>query len=203
MPTTTFLNELGTGNLSTTGDVTIMDGTFAGAEIAAGTSLSSGVASSFNFDSSFTVACWIKASNTISGLIDAVRFAEEPSGDGKFRLHCDYGAGDNNWVVYDSLQNNIFVNLLSPWVLDTWNLCVCYYDSVNGVIGYSLNGAAATTAVIANPIADVPAGSLTVADPNNEGDLTCSMLAFWSRVLTAAEITALYNGGTFPIKYPF
>jgi len=79
----------------------------------------------------------------------------------------------------------------------TYGFVVAYHDSVNNLIGVSLNGAAAqtashTTGVLAGS-AEFRVGSLGTDAAFLNGDL--DQVGIWKRVLSSAEITTLYNSG--------
>jgi hypothetical protein len=81
----------------------------------------------------------------------------------------------------------------------TWHLVHAWHDSINNLIGISVNAGAAdtvsySTGCFSNTSARIEFGSNEHASTGFwEGII--DEVGFWSRVLTSGERTALYNGG--------
>lgn len=88
--------------------------------------------------------------------------------------------------------------------LSTNYLIVAWHDSVNNVLGISVNNTSESTvahsAGVYDGTADFCIGA--IANPTHFFDGLVGNVHIWNRVLSSAERTALYNGGT-PIFYPF
>jgi hypothetical protein len=88
----------------------------------------------------------------------------------------------------------------------TWYHVVGWHDSVNNQIGISVNGVATTASYSGGAIDG--AGAFRVgaywseADGNGRWDGLIDEVGLWKRVLSAAERSALYNGG-LGLAYPF
>jgi hypothetical protein len=99
-------------------------------------------------------------------------------------------------------------NLGSPSI-NTWYHIVCYHDSVNDVIGIIVNnGTPDTTAhtqgVYNNTTDKFGVGFLAweSGSPTSEFNGRVDETGVWTKVLTAQEITDLYNSGS-GLTYPF
>jgi hypothetical protein len=91
-------------------------------------------------------------------------------------------------VLYSSFANA---------TTDTWYFVVCQYDAQRGVIGISINDGAFDAMNVA-PLRSSDNPLFVGADHgppwnNLTGDL--ARLGMWNRLLSSAEITALYNNG--------
>jgi hypothetical protein len=85
----------------------------------------------------------------------------------------------------------------------TWYLVIAWHDSVNNVVGISVNAGTADTAVTTGVPADKTATFYIGADQAvSNWDGRIDEVGFWKKVLTATERTTLYNGGVGR-TYPF
>jgi hypothetical protein len=85
----------------------------------------------------------------------------------------------------------------------TWYLVVAWHDSVNNLVGISVNGGTADTAATTGVPADKTATFYIGADQAvSNWDGRIDEVGFWKKVLTATERTNLYNGGAGR-TYPF
>ena len=82
-----------------------------------------------------------------------------------------------------------------PYNDDTWHHLALVYASTTETFSYYIDGALQDSGPLAGPLAG--ATSLGLAYPNGfaNGPIDMDSVSIWSRALTAAEITTLYNGG--------
>jgi len=200
------LTENGTGGIaSTTGkisnarDFEVADGDYF--SLADNADLSTG-------DIDWTIAAWVQIESKGSGDdreiaskgdTDSFEYAFDFSfADDRFRLRVCSGASFANLTTV--LANNFG----SPSTA-TWYHVVCWHDSVNNVIGISVNaGTANTTAYSAGTFDSTK--QFRIGAYNGFGGIYWDGLidefGFWKRVLTSGERTSLYNGGS-GLAYPF
>ena len=77
----------------------------------------------------------------------------------------------------------------------TWYFVVVYHDSVNNLIGISVNGGAFDTTAHSTGIYNATS-DFTISNPANVLDGRVDELAFYGRMLTSGEISYLYNSGS-------
>jgi hypothetical protein len=152
----------------------------------------------------FSFAAWVNFSTLVNsnGLANAIHFREvdgthfnflyvRPSG----LLACYvYGNGS---VSYDETGSHALS-------LNQWHHLVMTYDSVSGLVGY-VNGAVDGTAAANGPIAAIAANSYighNNLSSGREPNAIIDEAGIWSRAITSAEVTALYNFG-LGTTYPF
>ncbi len=85
----------------------------------------------------------------------------------------------------------------------SWFHVVCWHDAGGNQLGITINNGTPDTLSYSAGVADTTASFRCGASPFNEyypGRIDES--AFWKRILTAGEITSLYNGGA-GLVYPF
>lgn len=101
---------------------------------------------------------------------------------------------DSNGTAIDTAVNADTFGAVST---ATWYFVVAWHDSVNNVIGISVNDISDTAAHSAG-VFDGTAAFAIGARVNADGDYFDGIIdevGFWKRVLTSAEITELYNAG--------
>lgn len=159
-------------------------------------------------DIDWTIAAWVQIESkgsgddreiTSKGDTDSFEFAFDFCfADDRFRLRVCSGASFANLTTV--LANNFG----SPSTA-TWYHVVCWHDSVNNVIGISVNaGTANTTAYSAGTFDSTK--EFRIGGYNGFGgihwDGLIDEVGFWKRVLTSGERTSLYNSGS-GLAYPF
>ena len=175
----------------------------------AGTALSTG-------DIDFTFSCWVRARGfthvpSSAGIISkwiGTQSARELllgyviSPSASFRLLVNTST--------DSPTNVYSTNAGVP-LINTWYHIVCWHDSVNSLIGISVNGSTANTvahtgdirAVVTTPFAvGTLANDASGFEDHWNGQI--DEMGFWKRMLTPTERAALYNSGrglTYPFNY--
>jgi hypothetical protein len=150
-------------------------------------------ASPLNFeDSNFTIALWVKP--------DAIGTSKKYLSLGTLSIQDD---GANRVSFSMSGTSKTFSG--SDMTTGAWQLIVCAYDSVNNLMKISRNGAAYETAAQATGAGALSdgylyVGSSTTPDALYDGEL--DSLTIWSKALSEAEVTELYNSGSGKF-YPF
>jgi hypothetical protein len=91
-------------------------------------------------------------------------------------------------------------NTLGSPSLSTWYFVVCWHNQAAATINICVNDGAVDSAARTAAISDTAAGFIIGADgfntTNAPVDGRIDEVGFWKRVLSAAEITELYNSGS-------
>jgi hypothetical protein len=145
----------------------------------------------------FTVSCWIYADTVTQpagGIVN--RYSNSVPAD---RTWTTYVANDD--IVFGVLPTSLTVsNVVSA---ATWHLFIFWYDDVAQEIGIQFDTTIQTTPQTTGyPVTNVDFTVGARSGGNTEFDGRIDEVGIWSRVLTAAERTQLYNGGS-GITYPF
>lgn len=125
---------------------------------------------------------------------------------------------DDNWyVLYDNaadkfkffarIGGGVFVlHSLTPVSTGTWYFIVCRHDDVGDIIDMSINNGTPESAAAAGGLSvntnEFRVGRLGNVSPADTVDGRVDSLSIWQRLLTNAEVSALYNSGT-GLDYPF
>jgi len=152
-------------------------------------------------DIDFTIACWIKfetvaTSQHIMGKWGAV---------GAYEYVLYYDTGGNRLRFYVSRDGTNLANepadVLGAPAAGTWYFVVCWHDSVANTINIQVNDAAVDSLAHATGVF-ATATPFAIGGWNVTGNVdgVVDEAAFWKRVLTTAERTALYNLG-FGVSY--
>jgi hypothetical protein len=119
-------------------------------------------------------------------------FTDNSAGTIGFRLYFS-----NATRLYMSVNGSLAGTAPASAPAGAWHFIVGYHDSSANLTGVSINGAAAVTAAHATGLGanagPFRVGRHSAASDPFDGDAACA--GVWNRVLTAAEITALYAGG--------
>jgi hypothetical protein len=145
----------------------------------------------------FTVSCWIYADTVTQSAGGIVNRYDNPV------------PADRTWTSY--VANDDIVFAIPPTQLTinnivsaaTWHLFIFWYDDVAQEMGIQFDTTIQTksqTTGYANT--NVPFSIGARADGGTAFDGRIDEVGIWSRVLTAAERTQLYNGGA-GLTYPF
>lgn len=129
------------------------------------------------------------------------------SGNREYNLRYLTSSDKFNWVVSaDGIAQtvNLGANNFGSPSTGTWMMVYCYLDGPNGTAGVSVNnGTANTSSALTGGCFDSTAalqiGALT---SGTTWDGRIDEVGIWNRVLTAGELTSLYNGGAGK-TYPF
>jgi hypothetical protein len=141
---------------------------------------------------SFTFAFWVKVTAASDSIIilklgASIEYLIGHSSSGiGFRMTVDGGTQ--------------YVSVGTPATLGTWYHVVAWFDSSDGKMRLRINDAATYVSSVSVTLIAPGTGSLGIgANPggtaNNPFTGVIDEIGFWKRVLTAVEITALYNGG--------
>lgn len=152
-------------------------------------------------DIDFTVACWVNLTSKAAAAEMISKYATTgnqreyrliyQSANDRFRFDVA-PSGTTTGTLTVSADN-----LGSPSTA-TWYFVVAYHDSVNNVIGISVNAGTPNTAAYSAGVFD-GTSQLRLGQNSTSGNFVNGLLdevAIWKRVLSAAERTDLYNGGS-------
>jgi hypothetical protein len=147
-------------------------------------------------DIDFTFACWINA-ESLAGNQRIINKINQAVSVLEFQLFSQSGT-QLLWEVFNGSSAIGSIGTSTALSTGTWYFVVCWHDSVNNLVGISVNaGTAVTTATSgapANTTAPFSIGSLDGLGTTHWDGLI-DEVAFWKRVLTSAERTELYNSG--------
>jgi hypothetical protein len=159
-------------------------------------------------DIDFTFQAWVQLSG---GLVaDRVILAKTPAaGQGPREYYLRYSSTFNRFQLQvQGATGGVVVvtaNNGGPVSAGVWYLVHAWHDSVNNLIGISVNAGTADTTAHSLGVSD-GTGSFTIGkDGDFTGDYWNGLIdevGFWKRVLTPTERTTLYNGGQ-GLGYPF
>jgi concanavalin A-like lectin/glucanase superfamily protein len=144
-------------------------------------------------NTNFTLACWVKWDSLPS---NSVFLMHKGIGDNGLReyglLRTGVGAGNFVWRVSpDGIVDTTLDSSLGTISTGVWYLLICDHDADNDLIGISVNDSRVTQAYssgVYQGAADFEIGR------RMQGIIDEALL--WNRVLTSAERTELYNGGS-------
>lgn len=146
----------------------------------------------------FTLCAWVNIESKNSG--DAAGILQKADADDlEFDLNYNDALNAFQWRVS---SGNGFANLTGVTSTSasngTWYFVVAWHDSVNNVIGISVNNATPVTAGYTHGSYDsaAPFRIGGYSDYNQYWDGLIAGVGFWKRVLTASERRALYNNGS-------
>ena len=152
-------------------------------------------------DIDFTVTAWFQLAATAASQVIAAQWATT-SNIRCWRLWYDSGNGKMAFSISPdgtSTETKQLATTLGLPSINTWYFIVASHDSVNNTISISanagtVNSTSHTTGTI-DSTADFTIGGRGSSGADPLGGLV-DEVGFWKKVLTAAEITKLYNGGT-------
>jgi hypothetical protein len=158
------------------------------------------------FFGSTTIALWVKLSNTIPN--NGIRGSHSILGKWSSLPKRDYMICYNylrpkpnrfEFIVWDDVarREKVLCSSVSA-ELNTWVFVVCQYEAERGRVGISINNSdfdMMDVGVVGTTDSPLYVGA-DHGPPYNRmfGELT--MLGMWNRLLSAQEITALYNNGS-------
>jgi hypothetical protein len=151
-------------------------------------------------DIDFTIAFWMKA-ESIPGVCYLISKGSSTSSNTTMAYRSYLNAEKK--IVFHVFNNTSVAGITSGALLTgTWYFVVLYHDSVNDLIGYSINAAAPTTASCTIGCLDsvnfpqkVGISPNVVSSGEAGFDGILDEVSIWKRMLTADEITWLYNAG--------
>lgn len=147
-------------------------------------------------DIDFTIAAWVYLDSVGAERCIASKYSNTASGEWLFRV--DSSNRLSLFVVNQSTAANAQVNTTATLSVSTWYFCVGWHDSVNNLIKCTLNDGTVASNTWANTIQDSTEDFRIGTTGAGAGRLMngrVDEVAFWKRLLTAGEITDLYNAG--------
>jgi hypothetical protein len=195
-------DSVGSNNLADTGNLAQVVGKVGNAAEFVGVTsdkLSITDNASLSFTSSFTVACWVyfdgvPTGSVFPGLISKWGAASTQK---SYLLDFDGTAGQFAFGVSSDGSNQTFVNATTFGTPSTatWYFVVAYFDDTANTIGISVNnGTVDTTTFTSNVFDSTSDFELGVLAATFFFSGRLDAMGVWSRKLSAAEITELYNG---------
>lgn len=144
----------------------------------------------------FTFSCWVNAESFFAVPIIANKGWVGENANSEWQL-IYLSSRFELMVMSGTTLTEVIANNFGAPSLSTWYHIVCWHDSVNNLIGISVNNGTpnttSTSAGVNNGTGTFQIGAMSFANVYWDGLIDeCS---FWKRVLTADERTALYNGG--------
>lgn len=150
-------------------------------------------------DIDFTFSVWIRFTGAVGATARGIICKMSP--DREYSL--DYYQGGFRFFTFDSGGNPAGqVNRTYSITTGLWYNVRVYQDSVNNVVGISINNDTATTAVLsATPVAGTSAFTVgrDVTNDYFPGDI--GPIGFWKRLLTSTEASALYRGRSWGCSF--
>jgi hypothetical protein len=142
---------------------------------------------------SFTFSVWVKAASTPGVSYQVLtKFRTTP---GDYYLYHHPTAGFQ-WGVTD--PSTISANMGSAVTVGTWYHLVCWYDAGDTKAHMRINDTtsfASVTTALTQTVGHFRLGARDITGNEQYFDGVIDEVGFWKRLLTAAEITALYNTG--------
>jgi hypothetical protein len=151
-----------------------------------------------------SLSCWFKLDASASpsayyGLVSS----DTNASDRGLRLEWDVIAQTSRFVIFDSVGG---VFAIATWgttlSVDTWYHVIAWYDSTADTANITINNGIPVS-VTGSGVVETAATTFYVG--LRDGEPMWGLIdevGIWSRVLTAAERTQLYNGGA-GLTYPF
>lgn len=164
-----------------------------------------GTSSTLRPTAGLTVSFWIKTSTTDNGQI--VSTYGLTGTDPYYAWGYEAGMIANGYIYFDTYQGSngsgCGVNTTDNIANNAWHFVVCTYDNINAKI--YIDGALSATSSTGSGQMYYQASDFVVAARSGGGNYyngSLDEIGVWSRALTAAEVTILYNTGTGK-TYPF
>lgn len=148
-----------------------------------------------------TISCWVKLNDKSAQRVFVSKWNNADTGR-SYKLF--YGAGADRFhfaVTSDgttTTQTTVNADTLGSPSTGTWYFIVARHDDTSGEISISVNAGTADTAAHASGIFSGNSALNVGLDENNVNPMDGQIdeVAIWSRLLTDAEVTTVYNGGT-------
>ncbi len=196
-------DALGSNNLTNNATVTFTSGQVANAATLNGTSQYLSHASNATFqtgDIDFTVAAWVKATS-LAATIDIIAKWTVTGNHREYLLTYNQPTNRFRWFVSKDGTASVSVDATTFGAPSTatYYFIAVWHDSVANVIGIRVNGGGADTTNTSTGV--VSSTSVFGIGSRGDGGATfwpgqIDEVGLWKRVLTSAEITDLYNGGS-------
>ena len=154
-------------------------------------------------DISFTFAAWVQSSTFTIG--ETVLGKGPVAGNGPYKLFTVALTPRLNFSVFDgSSVGSVTANTFGDMSINTWYFVVGWHDSVANQLGISINATTADTQAWTTGT-NVETNGFSIGKFGEATEYWTGLIdevGFWKRVLSAAEITSLYNAGAGR-TYPF
>lgn len=154
-------------------------------------------------DIDFTIACWVYMdSDTAANQMFVAKY-DTGTANREYVLYFSPPVGTNRFTFIVSSDGAatvaVIANNFGAPATGTWYFLVAWHDSVANTVNISVNNGTvdslSTAAGVFNSTAAFHIGARS--NPvNNFVDGRVDEVSFWKKVLTAQEITDLYNGGS-------
>lgn len=204
----TRADSLGVSNLTDNNTVTQNPGKVSNAaqftaanseslSIADNTALSTG-------DIDFTVAAWVYLDTlAVTQILAAKSSNIGAAANNEYALYYASTARFIFRVSTGAVDTLLTANTFGAPALSTWYLVIAWHDSVNNVIGISVNAGTPDTSAYASGVVDSTNAFRLGADTQAGRYLNGRLdeVAVWKRVLTSNERARLYNAGA-GVTYP-
>jgi hypothetical protein len=157
----------------------------------------------------FSMVCWVYPTITIATAGDDMKMMAKANYTGGSYSH--YGtmifddAGKENYFGAEVRgaglgTQKVFSNTFGALSLSTWHFCYFYHDATANELGVSVNAGTVDTQSWTDGIYNGANGQFVLgfahpSDTIEPLDGRIDEAAFWDRVLTSSEVTALYNSG--------
>jgi hypothetical protein len=149
-------------------------------------------------DIDYSIVCWVRLDDKSTLRIIAAKYGTTTGGDREYILRYDSAADRFRFTIGGlTIGENVDADNFGSPSVDTWYMVAAWHDSVNNLIGISVNaGTPNTTAFSEGSVDggyDFEMGYATQVGFPMDGRI--DEFGFWKRVLSGAELTDLYNGG--------
>jgi hypothetical protein len=146
-------------------------------------------------DTDFTFAGWVYLDNKTN---TQRLWGKWNSPNNEYRLQYNVSTNRFEWSVSidgTGVAATATANNLGSPSASTWYFIVCYHDSVNNLIGISVNNGTFNTTAHSTGVYDAT-GAFTISNSGtNALDGDVDEVGYFNKVLTASEISYLYNIG--------
>jgi hypothetical protein len=153
---------------------------------------------------SFTISLWVKLTSFPASGQDYALFAKMSNAANAFdyEIDCSNQSGTPGFWFFTRSAGTQYTTAVSTIAISTgtWYHIVAWFDVTNGQCHLRLNDTTTYNSATGAGATDVSAAPLTVGARSYSTSLAYANayideIGLWKRVLTAGEITALYNGG--------
>lgn len=199
-----LIDALGTNTLTDNNTVTSAAGniTYTAEDASQFTAANSEYLSNANLsfgDTNYSFCGWTYLTDKSGVRNILAKITSTPSLDGEYELYHVAASDRFAFSVYDSADGSdtATANNFGAPAVGTWYFFYIYHDTTNNLIGISINNGTvnttASTRVTNTSSCNFTIGS--IATPTSYYNGRNQFIGAWSRVLTAAEVTSLYNRG--------
>lgn len=151
--------------------------------------------------SGFSLCMWMYASSGGSGII----FSKDTNANPNRQMLLQFAGTDPSFFVWDTTNALVSINWNQVVTLGTFAFLACRYNGTTRKASISINAGTPRVSAALGASLNVSGTAALVFGRRNAGDpanSTVDEAGYWSRELTDAEVTELYNGGTGK-TYPF